>query len=450
MKKIFLVCNYFAPDNAIAAVRTTKFAKYFRKNGYEVTVLAEQHEGILQDNILEKDAQGIEIIRINNTRKAKVVISLYDKLISPIKNKRLNNLDNRMRINKKTGKYEFYPFQVAYPFLGSLDYLVELFRQYNLFKQAKKHLNNRQDISYFFTSYGDYFSYYVGKYLKKKYQNIPWIFDIRDSIYQYKFTPKYIKWIPCKITKYVARKADCIIGASKGICMHIPKKYWNKVHCVTNGYDENDRIGIYGDKTEPDKLEFAYTGAMYGGIRNLSPFFGALKKMIEEGIISKEKIKIYYAGKESAYQIFRDQAEGHSLGDTCVYCGQVSRNEALKIQMSVDILLVSSNDYQTGTNGMITGKALEYMSADKPIVVIVNGDVEKSELADIIRAGNLGFAYQEITGAKDSIGLYHFLCEKYHEKIKCGKMSHNPYKKILRKYDYRYICKRLLTIIESM
>ena len=54
MKKMVIVCNHFAPDNTIAAIRITKFAKYLQEHGYEVTVIAEHKDDDIEDEILKK------------------------------------------------------------------------------------------------------------------------------------------------------------------------------------------------------------------------------------------------------------------------------------------------------------------------------------------------------------------------------------------------------------
>ena len=112
MKKILMVCNYFAPDNVIAAVRITKIAKYLNQRGYEVSVIAEQRQNI-EDEILGRDAEGIKVIRVNNSAGVLKFIAFYQKIIAPIKSKKYDNLDNRVKINPGTGKNEFYPFQTA-------------------------------------------------------------------------------------------------------------------------------------------------------------------------------------------------------------------------------------------------------------------------------------------------------------------------------------------------
>lgn len=448
MKKIIILCNHFAPDNTIAAVRLTKVARHLYQNGYQVTVVAEKKKDEIVDEILQKDAEGIKVVRIENSKRMKKLGAFYKKMIEPVKNKKYDNLDNRMRINPKTGKYEFYPFETAYPMIGSMDYLVEMLRQYDLFRMAKRQLRENAKVDYLFTSYGDRFGMFAGKYLHKKNKTIPWIFDIRDAISHYKFTPQYVRWIAKLHENYIWREADAITAVSKGICSRVPKKYRDKVFCVTNGYDRRDRDGIQTEKRICDKVRFVYTGAMYGGIRNLSPLFENIERLIKEKTADRNKIEFDFAGKESAFEIFKSQAEKYGLDNNCVYYGKVTRKEALKLQMEADILLVSSFDYQTDVGGVITGKALEYMSANKPIIAIVNGDIEHSELAEIIRSANLGFAYEESHHEKDNEGLYQYLLKKYQEFQETGKLEHEPKEEILSKFDYQYIGKQMMKIIE--
>lgn len=450
LKKIVIACNHFAPDNTIAAVRITKFAKYLYQQGYAVTVIAEMKYDDIEDEILKRDAEGIHIIRVDNSKVIKRLIHTYKKLMFPIKSKRYDNLDDRMRINPKTGKYEFYPFETAYPIIGSLDYLVELLRQYDLYKMSKKRLCQYRDTDYIFSSYGDFFGFFIGRHLHKINKNVPWIFDIRDAICRYKFTPQCVRWIAKLYENYVWREADCITAVSKGICSHVPKKYWRKVHCVTNGYDKNDRIGISPNKKKSELLRFVYTGAMYGGIRNLSPFFENIERLIKEQNINEYKIEFCFAGKESAYQIFWSQAQKYGLGKFCVYYGRITRKEALKLQMEADVLLVSSFDYQTDVGGVITGKVLEYMSAGKPIIAIINGDIVHSELAEIIRNANLGIAYEESHHEVDNEKLYQYMMAMCKQFEINGKLTYAPNKELLKKYDYKYLCKRFLKIIETL
>jgi len=450
MKRILLICNYFAPDNTIAAVRTSKLAKYLHQNGYEVQVITEKKEINIEDELLKLDTEGIKVYYAYQSKFYKRFYNIYHKIIEPHKKKRFDNLENRYKINPKTGHEEFYTYEAAYPILGSLDYIVQLIKQYDLYLSVKKTLRKLDGFDYVITSYGDIFSFFTGKYYRKCHKEILWIFDIRDAIYRYKFTPDYVKWLAKRYERQVWKKADCILGVSKGICKKVPLKYRKKTYCLTNGYDMSDRYHLNTQRLDCSKLIFTYTGSMYGGLVNLSIFFQCVKDGIEQGEIDKDAVEFHFAGNDSAYKIFKNQAQNYNLGKNCVSHGKLSHKDALQLQQQSDILLVASHDYQNNEGGVITGKVLEYMSADKPVIGLIMGDIMHSELADIIRKTNLGIAYEESHNETDYKNLYLYICQKYKEFMCCGRIEHNPNKKELRKYDYKFLCKRLIKIMNQI
>lgn len=449
-KKILLICNHFAPDNTIAAVRTSKLAKYLRQNGYEVIVMAEKKVSGIEDEILKRDTEGIKVYYANQSEFYSKFVKKYNQFIRPYKKKRFNNLENRHRINPKTGHTEFYPYETAYPFLGSMDYIVGLIKQYDLFLSVKKILRHFGDFDFVITSYGDAFGLFAGLYYHKKHKKVSWVFDIRDAVYRYKFMPCYVGWIAKVTEKRIWKSADCILGVSKGICRRVPLKYRKKVHCLTNGYDLSDRINLLKDRLNTSKMIFTYTGSMYGGIRDLSVLFQCIHDAAKQGVLDEKNIEFHYAGNDSAYEIFRSQARQYGLDKNCVTHGKLAHREAMQLQQQSDILLVASYDYQDNNGGVITGKALEYMAADKPIIAIISGDIEHSELADIIRKTRLGIAYEEAHKETDYYKLYKFVWERYAEFMADGKIGHSPDRKELRKYDYQYLCKRLINILDKM
>ncbi len=449
-QKIVLICNYFAPDNAIAAVRTSKLAKYLKQSNYDVWVIAEKKDSELEDEILKRDTEGIKVCYAYQSAFYKRFYKTYQAIIAPHKRKRFDNLDNRYKINPKTGKLEFYPFETAYPVLGSLDYIVGLIKQYDLFFGIKKILRRCENYDYLITSYGDAFGLFAGRYYHKYHKKTPWLFDIRDAVYRYKFTPCYVGWIAKRYEKQIWRNADCVLGVSKGICKRVPLKYRKKVHCLTNGYDLSDREHLNTERLDTPKLVFTYTGSMYGGIRDLSVFFKVVREAVKNGDMEEEQLEFHYAGNDPAYEIFKGQAQKYGLGKNCVTHGKLSHKESLQLQQQSDVLLVASYDYQSNQGGVITGKALEYMSAGKPVIALIMGDIEHSELADIIRKTNIGIAYEDAHKQDDYDQLYAYVCRLYKAFIETGKIEYNPDKTELRKYDYRNLCNRLIKIINQI
>lgn len=448
MKRIVMLCNYFAPDNKIAAIRITKLAKYFKQYGCEVTVVSEEKQDTVEDELLKRDAEGIRSIRVSSSGRIKRAVMMIQKAVSPLRQRRFDDPDNRMKYDKKSGKYEFFPFETACPFWGSFDYVMDLLLQYDLFRAAKPYLDALEEPDYIFSSYGDYFGIFAGRYLHKKFRKAQWTVDFRDGVYRYKFTPKYVVWIVRLFQAYMWRKADCMTAVSKGLCMEIPRKYRGKLHCVTNGFDREDREDIRVNDRADGKFRLTYTGGMYGGMQNLSPVFSSVKELADRREIDTGKIEFCYAGKESAYQVFFAQAQKFGLGESCVYHGRLPRKEALRLQMESDILLVAAIN-SSKEQGVITGKALEYMAAGRTIVAVVNGNRTGSELGAIISDAKLGFAYEEAGGEESRRALRGYLLEKYHEFVESGRLGHNPDEKMLRKFDYKYLSYKMLRIMEA-
>lgn len=446
--RVLLICNYFAPDHTIAAVRTSKLTKYLRQNGYEVEVFAEKKQGG-EDELLKKDVEGVRIHYAENSKGYLRFRGVYEKLTASYRKKRFDNLEDRKRVNPRTGHVEFYTFETAYPVIGSLDYIAGQLKQIDLFWSVRRKLREAAGFDYAITSYGDSFSYFAGRYFHRYHRDVTWIFDIRDAVYRYKFTPGYVSFIPKRYERYIWRHADCITGVSKGICKTVPRKFRNKVHLLTNGYELADRKGLQEDRMDAREMAFTYTGSMYGGLQDLSVFFEAMAKLIRGGEINPEKIRFHFAGNASAFQIFKSQAEKYGLGGRCMDHGKLSRQDALELQQRSDILLSAAYDYKDHEGGIITGKIFEYMAAERPVISIITGDIEHSELADIVQKTNIGIAYEDADRKDDYPELCEYIRRQYRAFTGAGQVEYAPDKKEFRRYDYRYLGKRLIKIMEQ-
>lgn len=449
-RRILFISNYFAPDATIGAVRTSKFVKYLRKFGYEVVVISEKKKQIYKDKIIENDVKDIKIYYAENSKIYKKIFALYQKITANYRCERFKDMSNRKRINIKTGKEEFYTFETAYPFVGSLDYIFREIKQIDLCINIKEMLKKENNYDYIITSYGDSFSYYAGKYFHRINPKIPWIFDIRDAIFRYKFVPSYVSWIPYMYEKSVWKEANHIIGVSQGICKRVPAEYKKKVTCITNGFDLHDRKGLNSERFDTENIIFSYTGSMYGGLMDLTVFFDCIRVLIDRKEINKNSVEFHFAGNDSAFDIFREQANKAGLRDRCYSHGRISREKSMELQQRSDILLMASYDYKNNEGGIITGKVLEYMGANRPIICIINGDIEKSELAEIISKTNVGFVYEESNHAVDFAKLCSYMRFQYQFFKKNHISKHNPNKKEIEKYNYDNLSRKLLQILNRL
>ena len=120
------------------------------------------------------------------------------------------------------------------------------------------------------------------------------------------------------------------------------------------------------------------------------------------------------------------------------------------MQQGSDILLVASYDYKEQEGGVITGKVYEYMAAGRPVISIMMGDIEDSELTEIVKRTNIGMAYEASSHEDDYVKLKEYIKKQYQSFVETGQTKYEPNQKELRRYDYRYLCRRLIKIMNRV
>ena len=449
MKKVLMICNYFAPDNKIAAVRPTKFAKYLTEAGYDVTVITELIQSKIEDTLLQTEVDSIPVYYAQEGWLCKKVDYVYQKITSSYRKKRYEKVTDarRYRINKETGEKEFLPFEIAYPVLGTMDYLIKIMKQKSLCRSMKKWLcQNKENYDVCFSTYGSHFGHYCSMYLKKINPEIKWIADFRDNVFNFKFNPPSTERLARKYENLVYKNCDIIVVVTQGLTKFVPEKYSSKVVCITNGYDITDRLDL--NTTEDNKkFSFCYTGIMYGGLRKVTKLFEAIRELVDEKKVELDDVEFHYAG--SGFSVFYGQAQSAGVEMCCINHGIVCHKDALKLQSESKFLIVASWDYKAQPVGTLTGKALEYMSAGKPIITLTEGDMPKNELSEVIREGNFGCAYDESHKKEDFEALKAYLIKQY-QNFKAGKEpEYEPKKEVLERFDYRNLTKQLIGLIEK-
>jgi len=119
-----------------------------------------------------------------------------------------------------------------------------------------------------------------------------------------------------------------------------------------------------------DKFTISYTGAMFQDKRRPQLLLRALDELIQEGKISKTKIRIQQAGRDVV--IWESLIKSYDLQDVFETKGVVVLDEAHRIQSRshINLLLTTSH---SAYKGVLTSKIFEYLAAANPIVVIING-----------------------------------------------------------------------------
>ena len=424
MKKVLIVSDFFFPSANIAAVRPSKIAKRLTADGYCVDVFTRYPIG---------EGAG----------------EYCNKCFSFQSGSALNVMKKEENV-KRTGikKILFEKFNFLYMSLLKIKSNLQTNRRNKQMLNAFKAFvaENPQEYDAVFTTFGPVGSLLCGLYYKKKFPQVKWICDFRDPAVVSQCGPLKNFFRRLKEQKS-CKLADEIVTVSNGYMKRIcGDKYTEKRHMIPNGYDRADMV-YSGEKAEAsDKLSLAYVGIFYGFMRDLRPVFRAIKELEDDGLVDKTKICINYAGSDC--QMLLEQAKETNTQDIVVSHGVLAREDCLKLQFGSDILLLSTWNTEKEC-GVFPGKLLEYMLIAKPIVTTVTGDVPDSEVAQVVREGNLGIVYEEVNGKEDFAKLKEYILTQYNYKVNGKELPFNPEQSVLDRYNYDTIIKRIEALIEG-
>lgn len=440
--KVLLITSCFAPENVIGAVRVTKIVKYLVRMGYEVTVVApELHElSKIDDSLVTSKIKQVKVYRVSQSE-------WFKKTFLRRRNKMLKKKSATGYMNSKKGDSKFAVFK-SFVFIH-LQFMFSIIRDLDWKKKSVAFIKNNFSKSEFdivLSSYPDLSTHWCANWVRKNEIAKVWFADFRDPI-NYEVNSSALKLgVNTYFQNKVLSQADYSMCISKDLFKKFNSKYHYKLKYLPNGFDEDDlhKEQNKGEQeyNENRKFTFCYVGSLYGGERSLKSFFKALSLLIETNKISKEDIKIVYAGKEFAE--LEKQAKLFNLETVLENRGLVSRLESIKIQDESDIILVVTWNTEKD-QGILTGKLFECFLTQKTILGIVNGTVPNSEFKQIITDVNGGYAFEDSTEnyTENFQELQSFLHKKFIQQQQNGKVSSN-YNEKLANFNYKNITKQLV------
>jgi glycosyltransferase involved in cell wall biosynthesis len=235
--------------------------------------------------------------------------------------------------------------------------------------------------------------------------NKPWIADFRDIWTDGGDTgcaDTLRKRLDRVIQSKLLERADAIVTVSYALADELRKitRGQKRVEVIRNGFDSTDFIGVR--RTEPERWTTTFVGSYYS-FYDPAPFFSALRRLIDRGMVSKDDARLVFVGQ--ANPEIQRLAMRYEVGDITHFTGLISNREALGYQVNSSILLFVLNG-EGASPGHITGKLFEYLGARRPILGIVSPDFEA---ARIIRETGAGVA----VNADDGEGIERFILDSY-------------------------------------
>ena len=277
----------------------------------------------------------------------------------------------------------------------------------------------------------------IAQKLKEK-NNIKWLADFRDPwtdlYYNKEFKQlSFAKKKNLKLEVSVFKNADCILTVSNSLKKDFAKKA-KRVAVITNGFDDEvlTKNLIRLDK----KFTISYIGLLPKQ-SNPKLLFKVLNRLCVEDESFKNDLQLNFIGDIS--NEVKLEIEASNLLENSVFVGYVSHKEAIEYQKKSQVLLLLIPNV-IKSEGILTGKLFEYLTAKRPILAI---GPKKGDLSEILKNTNAGV----VIGFNDEEMLISEI-KKLYQQYKTRSLKVDS--KNIEQYHRKELTKNLSEIIKSL
>ena len=373
--KILIISYYWPPSGGSGVQRWMYFAKYLGEFGIEPTIITVKENQASYSSVDESLVQEIEHIRTFKTSTLEP-IRLYSFLKS-------GNAKKSIPQGNVGGKKPGMIDKMA-RFIRANYFIPDARVGWNpyAFKKAKQLLQTEK-FDFVITTGPPQSTHLVGLKLKKMMPNICWIADFRDpwtEVY-YNELFKRTKSNEAKDQKMeldVLQESDMVLTVGPSMQKLLQSKIENqkdKVKFIFNGFDETKirKAKVIAN----DIFTIAYIGTLSANYpyKSIVAAFNQIKETAEN-----KKFQINLAGKIEA-DVLADFKALESESILINYHGIIAHNEALSLMKNADLLLLCLPVYE-GSSIFVSGKLLEYVACNKPILGVFNPESDAGFLVE--------------------------------------------------------------------
>lgn len=280
----------------------------------------------------------------------------------------------------------------------------------------------------------------LGRMLKKVGIARKWVVDFRDPAYDAHFLPA-VAYFLRHYQDSLLRDGDWITTVSNGVKQALTrsrtgKRRSSEITVITNGFTPRTPTPPPAS-TGKGPLNLVYTGALYKDrIPELERLLIAMTKLSEGGAAAE----LHYAGRDG--HIVQSVATKVGAIDVIRDHGLVTYEESLELQSSADALVVFSWNTED-QQGVLSGKFLEYLGANRPILALVAGDLANSEIDRVIVETQIGVCFEEARGQRDQERLEDWVTESARLREEGEPLPFMPLEGAVQNYSYPTIAQRL-------
>ena len=447
MKKVLIVINSFPPSSEVSSLRFYKLMRHISKYDWEPFILTRKvplERGRYDDKLLKGLPHNIQIVRIkcfDLKEHAKRLMSFAwffnfsGSFFSDPPKSMLLTL-SRFFIAKPL--IWFSEFTNRFIDVSPPDSMIGWIP--SLYENAKLIISKKK-IDLVFT-YGNPHSIHLAGYLIKRKFHLPWVVGYDDEWSQHPWRNPLFNWqkrLDRRMERKVLSTADQVIASTPSYSalysQLVPQYMTRKFNPITYSYDENDFNNNKNTHSE-NYINFVYTGSLYGDQTPIY-FLKAIKCLIEDGLLTKENVRVTFAGMIShkLQPLFQDI----ELNPIVTHDGVCAYRDSISYIQSADvlILIVSSSRGK----GNIPAKTFDYIGSGKPILALIppNGDT-----AEVIKRTGTGLIVhpENVQSIKNAIF-------KLFQQWERNELLISPNWDEIKVYESKQVTKRLCEVFDS-
>lgn len=368
MKKVLIISYAFPPLNEIASRRYSEMIPFFHYHGWKPYVLTTKSSGDLKVKLSENQIFRIgEHPGLNLHVKKKVTFKSFIA-------------ETRRKLGFMFRVFDSDLFKWSSVVLNSSDLIERI---------------SKEKIDIIIASYGPSSVLRIGASLGES-LNVPVTYDFRDlaSLHEDKsFKQNWLaKVVDRAFEKHYLRSAAGFITVSKGLAERIESQYKQRIHVVYNGYTLNELEGDTCHSLPTNKPYLYYAGRFYDHrLDSVYLLIDALESFEYKLIIRSlgpieldEKIKRYALHKNVAHKV---EILDKTKAEIVEY---ESRNAA------VNLVFEDLEKVYKSLRGVLTGKFLQLLTYDAPVLAIARSDSEIGEILNETGKGRLASSEREV------------------------------------------------------
>jgi glycosyltransferase involved in cell wall biosynthesis len=417
-QKILLISYYWPPDNSSGVQRWAYFAHYLQKEGYTIEVVTVDPTKASYKNTDNSFTSLVADIKTHTTSTFEL-LKAYSFLTTGNTKKGIprGGVDVKKNIIKQIANKVKADFFVPDARVGWNKYAL----------QSAKKLVKKDTI--IITTGPPQSTHLIGLKLKEEFPENKWIADFRDpwlELYSNQNQPQS-KWAANKNEKLeasVLRGADAITTIGPSLAKLLQDKLIDKskVHFFYNGYDAKKMDSVNSEEQEGFVITFI---GLLAEDYHTEGFMEALESFSTTN--SKAKITLKLAGNIAPHFLQKAKKIQNLTTD---YEGFVSHARSLTLMKSASILFTILPS-QSQDEIIISGKMMEYLAANRPILCIGN---KKGDAASLIEKCNAGL----IVNHNESKAMIAFLEEQLlnsQDKVQSRDISRYSRKQIAQEFS---------------